>query len=108
MQNAFVISRLFKKQDETIEDVNGDEVDPGVTTPTEEMQSELEVPQDSPPSVERKAEEISNGSGIFPVGLHNGMISDAVIPILECNNNDPKAYSVTGHVVETAPVEVRK
>ncbi|XWS48671.1 hypothetical protein CRYUN_Cryun13aG0096100 [Craigia yunnanensis] len=101
-QIAFVICRLFKKQDETIEDRNGDEVDPGVSSPTEDMQSELEVPQDSP-AVEREAEKNPNSNETSPLSLHNEVISNAVTPILESNNNDHKNYGVT---VEIAPAEV--
>ena len=107
LQNAFVISRLFKKQDETIEDTNGDEVDPAISSPTEDMQSELEVPQYSP-AVEGEAEKVPNTSETCPVGLPNEVISNAVAHILECNNNDYKAYGVTGQVVEIAPEEVRE
>ena len=106
MQNPFVISRLFKKHDETIEDING-EVDPGVSSPTEDMQSELEVPQDSP-TVEGEAEKIPNSRETGPVGLHNEVLSNTVAPLLDCNNNDYKAYGVTGQVVEIAPEEVRE
>ncbi|XVF51118.1 hypothetical protein PTKIN_Ptkin04bG0158900 [Pterospermum kingtungense] len=104
-QNAFVICRLFKKQDETIEDANGDDVDPGVLSPTEDMQSGLEAPQDSP-SVEGKAEIIPFSNETCPVGLHNEMIPKAVAPISECNYHDSKAYGLAGQVVEIAPAEV--
>ena len=107
LQNAFVISRLFKKQDETIEDTNGDEVDPAVSSPTEGMQSELEGPQDSP-AVEGEAEKVPNTSETCPAGLPNEVISNAVAHILECNSNDYKAYDVMGQVAEIAPAEVRK
>ena len=107
VQNAFVICRLFKKQDETIEDINGDEVDPAVSSHTETMQSELEVPQDSP-TVEVKAEQVSNTSETCSVGLPNEVISNAVAPILERNSNDYEAYGVMGQVAEIAPAEVRK
>ncbi|XVF10208.1 hypothetical protein REPUB_Repub07fG0162800 [Reevesia pubescens] len=104
-QNAFVISRLFKKQDETIEDINGDDVDPAVSSPIEDVQSELEVPQDSP-AVEGLAEKIPHSSETCPVDLPNEVISIAVVPILECNSNDCRAYGVTGQAVEIAPAEV--
>lgn len=109
LQNAFVICRLFKKQDETIEDITGDEVDPAVSSPTEDLQSELQRSQDSP-VVEGEAEKVPNTSETYPLGLHNEVISNAVEPILECNSNDCKAYgvSVTGQVAEIAPSEVRK
>ncbi|XP_021275555.1 NAC domain-containing protein 62-like [Herrania umbratica] len=104
-QNAFVICRLFKKEDETIEDINGDEVDPAISTPAEDMQSELVVPQDSP-VVEGEAEKIPMSSETYAVDLPNEVISNAVAPILECNSNDYKAYGVTGQVADIAPAEV--
>ncbi|XVF12780.1 hypothetical protein REPUB_Repub08aG0149200 [Reevesia pubescens] len=103
-QNAFVICRLFKKQDETIEDINGDDVDPAVSSPTEDRQSELEVHQDSP-TVEMVAEKVPNSSETCPVDLPDEVISNAVAPILECNNNDYEAYGVTGQVVEIATAD---
>ncbi|XP_022736304.1 NAC domain-containing protein 91-like [Durio zibethinus] len=104
-QNAFVICRLFKKQDERIEDINGDEVDPGVSSPTEDMQSEIRVPQDSP-VVEGIAEKIPISNETCPVVLPNEVISNAVAPISDCNNNDFEAYGVTAQMVEIAPTEV--
>ncbi|KAK6275272.1 hypothetical protein POUND7_004981 [Theobroma cacao] len=103
--NAFVICRLFKKDDETIEDINGDEVDPALLTPAEDMQSELVVPQDSP-VVEGEAEKLPVSSETYPVGLPNEVIFNAVAPILECNSIDYKAYGVTGQVADIAPAEV--
>ncbi|XWS38076.1 hypothetical protein CRYUN_Cryun19dG0099700 [Craigia yunnanensis] len=104
-QNAFVICRLFKKQDETIEDINRDEVDPAVSSHTETLQSELEVLQDSP-TVEVEAEQVSNTSETCPVGLPNEVISNDVAPILECNSNDYETYGVMGQVAKIAPAEV--
>ncbi|KAL4341701.1 hypothetical protein GQ457_08G033930 [Hibiscus cannabinus] len=93
-QNPFAICRLFKKQDESIEDKNGDEVDPAASSPAEGMQSELDGPQDSP-VVEGVAE-------IFPEGLPAEMISNTAAPELECNVNESKADGVT----EIVPAEV--
>ncbi|XP_022762775.1 NAC domain-containing protein 62-like isoform X2 [Durio zibethinus] len=104
-QNAFVICRLFKKQDETIEDINGDEVDPAVSSHTEDMQSELEVLHDSP-VVGAEAEKVSIISETCPVGLPDEVIFSAVVPILECNSDDYNTYGVMGPVAEVAPAEV--
>ncbi|XVE64514.1 hypothetical protein DITRI_Ditri07aG0106500 [Diplodiscus trichospermus] len=104
-QNAFVICRLFKKQDETIEDINSDEVDPAVSSPTEDMQSELEVPQGSH-AVEGKAEKVHSTSEICPGGLPTEVKSNTVAPVLEYNSNDNKACGVMGQVAEIAPPEV--
>ncbi|XP_022722692.1 NAC domain-containing protein 91-like isoform X2 [Durio zibethinus] len=104
-QNAFVICRLFKKQDETTEDINGEEVDPDVSSPTEDLQAELEGPQDSL-AAEEEAEKIPNSSETYPAGLHDEVICNAVAPILECDNNDYEAYGVIGEVLEIAPAEV--
>ncbi|KAK8530713.1 hypothetical protein V6N13_030655 [Hibiscus sabdariffa] len=87
-QNPFAICRLFKKQDESIEDKNGDEVDPAASSPA----------QDSP-AVEGVAE-------IFPGGLPNEMISNTAAPELECNVNESKADGVTNQVTERVPAEV--
>ena len=106
MQNAFVICRLFKKQDETIEDINGEQVDPAVSSPTEDMQSELEVPQDSP-VVEGQAEKTPVSYDACPVDLPDDVISKAVATILECNDDDYKAYGLMDQVEEMAPEEVR-
>ncbi|TYJ22445.1 hypothetical protein E1A91_A08G126200v1 [Gossypium mustelinum] len=97
-QNPFVICRLFKKQDESIEDTNGDEVD--VSSPTEDMQSELEGPQDSPALEGVAQPKFPHNNGTFSWGPPNDVVSNAVPPMLECNIVDSKAYSVTGQVAE--------
>lgn len=97
-QNPFVICRLFKKQDESIEDTNGDEVD--VSSPTEDMQSELEGPQDSPALEGVAQPKFPHNNGTCSGGLPNEVVSNAVPPMLECNIVDSKAYSVTGQVAE--------
>ncbi|GMI76525.1 NAC domain containing protein 62, NTM1 (NAC WITH TRANSMEMBRANE MOTIF 1)-LIKE 6 [Hibiscus trionum] len=104
-QNPFVICRLFKKQDESIEDVNGDEVDPAASSPTEDMQSELEGPQDSP-AVEGAAQKFPGGDGTCPGGLPNEVISNTVGPKVECNTNGSKAYGLISQVTEMVPAEV--
>ncbi|KAK8571087.1 hypothetical protein V6N13_025644 [Hibiscus sabdariffa] len=94
VQNPFAICRLFKKQDENIQDKNGDEVDSAASSPAEYMQSELDGPQDSP-AVEGVVQ-------IFPEGLPNEMVSNTAAPKLECNVNESKADGVT----EIVPAEV--
>ncbi|KAK8558126.1 hypothetical protein V6N13_073802 [Hibiscus sabdariffa] len=103
-QNPFVICRLFKKQDESIEDINGDEVDPAASSPTEDMQSELEGPQDSP-AVEGAAQKFQGSNGTCPGGLPNEVVSNTVAPKLECNINGSNAYGVTSQVTEIMPAE---
>ncbi|TYG92284.1 hypothetical protein ES288_A11G017900v1 [Gossypium darwinii] len=98
-QNPFVICRLFKKQDETIEDINGDDVDPGASSHTEEVQSEFDGP-----SVEGGAGKVPDGGAgkvpdeTRPVGLCN----EAVAPIFDCNNDGFNACELE----ETAPAQV--
>ncbi|XP_023552564.1 NAC domain-containing protein 62 isoform X3 [Cucurbita pepo subsp. pepo] len=66
-QNAFVLCRLFKKQDESIEGSNGDEAEAAISSPTTtesspgpgDSHSEPILPLDSP-SLQRQAE-ISDG-----------------------------------------------
>ncbi|GMI71639.1 NAC domain containing protein 62, NTM1 (NAC WITH TRANSMEMBRANE MOTIF 1)-LIKE 6 [Hibiscus trionum] len=104
-QNAFVICRLFKKQDETSEDFNGDEVGPAVSSPTEDMASVLEVPRDSP-AVEGEAEKVFNTGGTRLFGLSGEVVSKAVEPKLECNWDGYKAYDEMDQVADIAPAEV--
>lgn len=107
LQNAFVICRLFKKQDETIEDINGDEVDPSVLSPTEDMVSELEVPQDSP-TVKQEAEKACDTSETCLASLPDEVISNAVAPIVEGNSDNHDYYNKIDQVAEIAPAEVRE
>ncbi|KAE8720598.1 NAC domain-containing protein 86 [Hibiscus syriacus] len=87
-QNPFVICRLFKKQDETIEDINGNFVDPGTSSHTEDVQSEFDVPRDKPAG-EVKAEKVPSSSETCLEGLDNKMM-----------------YHLGGQLVEMAPAEV--
>ncbi|KAE8721516.1 NAC domain-containing protein 86 [Hibiscus syriacus] len=103
-QNAFVICRLFHKQDETIEDINGDKVDPAVLSPTEDMLSVLELPQDSP-SVEGEVKKVFETGEIHPSGLPGEVISRAVEPKLECDWDGYKAYELD-QVADITPEEV--
>ncbi|KAE8663287.1 NAC domain-containing protein 86 [Hibiscus syriacus] len=102
-QNPFVICRLFKKQDESIEDIN--EVDPAVSSPTEDMQSELEGPHDSP-AVEGVARKFPDSNGTCPGGLPNEVISNTIAPKLECNINGSKAYGVSSQGTGILPAAV--
>ncbi|GMI96284.1 hypothetical protein HRI_003297700 [Hibiscus trionum] len=103
-QNPFVICRLFKKQDETIEDINGDEVDPVVSSPTEDMVSVLEVPQDSP-AVDGDVERVFDTGETRPFGLPGEVISKPVEPKLECNLDGYNAYGEMDHVADISPAE---
>ncbi|KAK8587277.1 hypothetical protein V6N13_086271 [Hibiscus sabdariffa] len=78
-QNPFVICRLFKKQDETIEDINGHDADPGLSSHTEDVLSEFYVPRDSP-MVEVKAEKVPNSTEACLARLDKEVISNAVEP----------------------------
>ncbi|XP_039050809.1 NAC domain-containing protein 91-like isoform X1 [Hibiscus syriacus] len=98
-QNTFVICRLFHKHDETIEDINGDEVDPAVLSPAEDMLSVLELPQDSP-VVEGEV-----GETCLSVQL-SSVISKAVEPKVECNWDDYKAYDEMDQAADITPAEV--
>ncbi|KAK8560945.1 hypothetical protein V6N13_026380 [Hibiscus sabdariffa] len=104
-QNAFVICRLFKKQGETIEDFNGDEVDPAVSSPTEGMLSVSEVPRVSP-AVEGEAEKVFNAGETRLFGSPSEVVSKAVEPKLECNWDGCKAYDEMDQVADIAPAEV--
>ncbi|KAK8599874.1 hypothetical protein V6N13_060316 [Hibiscus sabdariffa] len=104
-QNPFVICRLFKKQDESIEDINGDEVDPAVSSPTGDILSVLEVPQDSP-AVEGEVEKVFNSGEADPFGLSGEVISKAVEPKLECNWDGYKGYGEMDQVADISPAEV--
>ncbi|XP_039062176.1 NAC domain-containing protein 62-like isoform X2 [Hibiscus syriacus] len=104
-QNAFVICRLFHKQDKTIEDINGDEVDRAVFSPTEDMLSVLELPQDSP-VVEGEVEKVSETGETRPSGPPGEVISKAVEPKLECDWDGYKAYDELDRVADITPAEV--
>ncbi|KAG4131035.1 hypothetical protein ERO13_D09G181800v2 [Gossypium hirsutum] len=104
-QNAFVICRLFKKQDETIEDINSDEVDPSVLSPTEDMVSELEVPQASP-TVKQEAEKACDTSETCFASFRDEVISNAVAPIFEGNSDNHDNYNEIDQVAEISPAEV--
>ncbi|XP_038993543.1 NAC domain-containing protein 62-like isoform X2 [Hibiscus syriacus] len=105
-QNPFVICRLFKKQDESIDDINGEdinEVDHAASSPTEEMQSELEGSHDSP-AMEGVARKFPDSNGTCPGGLPNEVISTTVAPKLECDGSN--AYGVSSQGAEIKPAEV--
>ncbi|KAK8518363.1 hypothetical protein V6N13_027839 [Hibiscus sabdariffa] len=104
-QNAFVICRLFKKQDETVEDFNGDEVDPAVSSLTEGMLSVSEVPRVSP-AVEGEAEKVLNAGENRLFGFPSEVVSKAVEPKLEFNWDGCKAYDEMDQVADIAPAEV--
>ncbi|XP_039007345.1 NAC domain-containing protein 62-like [Hibiscus syriacus] len=103
-QNAFVICRLFKKKDESIEDFNGDGVDPAVSSPTEDMLSVLEVPRESP-AVEGEAEKVSDATETRLFGLPGEMVSKTVEPKLECNRDGYEAYDEMDQVADITPAE---
>lgn len=102
-QSPFVLCRLFKKQDESIEGLNGDEAEPTVSSPVVQSspgdtQSELEVTP-GPLSSGKHAEMLSTKIEYIMVETSDDMTSDAGKAIA-CPHN---SYSV--HDVEDQRIE---
>lgn len=107
MQSAFVLCRLFKKQDESIEHLNGDEAELAVSSPTtaksspEDTQSEVALDPASPPlGVQAK----NNEARVDCSPAENSVVIsfNAVAPV-KGNSND---YMLENKVAELP--EVRK
>lgn len=109
MQSAFVLCRLFKKQDESIEGSNGNEAEPVVSSSTtakcslEDTESEVAMDPASP-SLGGQAENHAASIDYCPDKRSNGAISDTVIPV----NHNSSSYGAERNVVESPVSEVRK
>lgn len=95
MQNPFVLCRLFKKQDETIEDSNFAEVDPTVSSSTAAISSPQDAQSDhalgpASPSFERLDEKPTKVECTI-ADCSNGMEPDTLQPF-ECPCNSYNGY----------------
>ncbi|KAG6714419.1 hypothetical protein I3842_05G201600 [Carya illinoinensis] len=106
-QSAFVLCRLFKKQDESIEGSNGNEAEPVVSSSTtakcslEDTESEVAMDPASP-SLGGQAENHAASIDYCPDKRSNGAISDTVIPV----NHNSSSYGAERNVVESPVSEL--
>lgn len=95
MQNPFVLCRLFKKQDETIDDSNFAEVEPAVSSSTAAISSPQDTQSDhalgpTSPSFERLDEKPTKVECTI-ADYSNGMEPDTLQPV-ECPSNTYNGY----------------
>lgn len=88
-QAAFVLCRLFKKQDEKAEGSNPDEIEPTVPSPTpanspEETEFEVALPQVAP--VEKQEEEQPGFAEGCPGENPDEMTAESSVPVGFCSN----------------------
>lgn len=107
MQSAFVLCRLFKKQDETIEGSNCGEPSPAVSSPTtansspEFMNPEL-APDPISPSLGGQAENCPTSIDVCLAESSDGTTSDTPV---NCNSN---SHVAENGVAELPAPEVRR
>jgi hypothetical protein len=110
MQHPFVPSRLFKKQDESIEVPNHDFAEPAVLSRTtaksspEDTQAEL-APEPVTKLLRWKTENDPTSVECFIAEASDGLTSDTVAPV---NYNNSNSYGVENKVGELPAPEVRK
>jgi hypothetical protein len=110
MQRPFVLSRLFKKQDESIEVPNHDFAEPAVLSRTtaksspEDTQAEL-APEPVTKLLRWKTENDPTSVECFIAEAFDGSTSDTVAPV---NYNNSNSYGVENKVGELPAPEVRK
>lgn len=109
IQSPFVLCRLFKKQDESIEGLNGDEAEPTVSSPVVQSspgdtQSELEVTP-GPLSSGKHAEMLSTKIEYSMVETSDDMTSDAGKAIA-CPRNSYSVHDVEDRGIEEIASEV--
>ncbi|CAN6709263.1 unnamed protein product [Malus baccata var. baccata] len=98
-QSSFVLCRLFKKQDETIEDLNFDEAEPTVSSSTAALSSPQDVQSDhaplpTSPSLERQDERPLTKVECTSADNCNAMGSDTLPPLppIEFPSNNCNGY----------------
>lgn len=102
MQSPFVLCRLFKKQDESIEISNCDETEPAVSSPSvvksplEDTQSALPLVPPSP-SFQMQPEKPPTRAECTIADNSHGMASDPQ-PISECPSNSYNDYDGPGEL----------
>lgn len=102
MQSPFVLCRLFKKQDESIEISNCDETEPAVSSPSvvksplEDTQSALPLVPPSP-SFQMQPEKPPTRAECTIADNSDGMASDPQ-PISECPSNSCNDYDGPGEL----------
>nr|XP_011470170.1 PREDICTED: NAC domain-containing protein 86 [Fragaria vesca subsp. vesca] len=95
-QSPFVLCRLFKKQDESIEISNCDETEPAVSSPSivksplEDTQSAQTLVPPSP-SCQMQPKKLHTGAECINADNYDGMTSDP-LPISECPSNSCNDY----------------
>ena len=105
MQSPFVLCRLFKKQDETIEDSNVDEAEPtasssiAVVSSPQDVQSDL-APVPTSPSFERQDEKPLTKVECTFADSGNAMGSDTLppLPTVEYPSNSCGGYDAGGQL----------
>ncbi|CAN6564643.1 unnamed protein product [Malus baccata var. baccata] len=104
-QSSFVLCRLFKKQDETIEDSNFDEAEPtasstiAVVSSPQDVQSDL-APVPTSPSFERQDEKPLTKVECTSADTGNAMGSDTLppLPTTEFPSNSCDGYDAEGQL----------
>ncbi|KAG2701293.1 hypothetical protein I3843_06G034500 [Carya illinoinensis] len=105
-QSAFVLCRLFKKLDESIEGSNGDEAEPSVSTPTPaksspaDTQSEIALDPATSPSVGGQVENHPAIIDCSPAENSDGTTSDTIPPINYNGNYGAENYFTDSPVSE--------
>ncbi|XP_054788634.1 protein NTM1-like 9 [Prosopis cineraria] len=101
-QSAYVLCRLFKKQDETLESSNCEENDRTVSTPAtanyspEEMQSDV-VPMAASPSL--ATEDDKNRAVPFSVSENSEEATSNIITPIDCNGEECDTCDVQNKIV---------
>ncbi|KAM5557832.1 NAC domain-containing protein 91-like [Rosa sericea] len=101
-QSPFVLCRLFKKQDESIEISNCDEIEPAVSSPSvvksplEDMQPAQALVPPSP-SCQVQPEKLPTRAECTNADNYDGMASDP-LPISECPSNSCNDYDGPGQL----------
>lgn len=109
-QTAFVLLKLFKKQDENLEGSNCDETEPSNLSPTvvkpslEDLQSELELPQVSP-SLERQEEKPSRNAESCFADFSDGTTSCTQV-LAECHSTNSNVCNVEDQAAEVTGSDV--
>ncbi|XP_061339179.1 NAC domain-containing protein 62-like [Gastrolobium bilobum] len=104
-QNPYVLCRLFKKQDESLEASNCDEVEQTASTPTTANNSPEEI-QSDPTLVPVSSSQATEDDKHLVVIAENSeeAISNVITPV-DCHSNGCDAYDALNQIVQPAAEE---